>query len=122
MTSETAYLNGGANQHHHNNNNYPFKSVSEGPNEASFQSNSSSSASPSPNSSLNTTSSRSSTGNTENKQQQHQQHLDLINDPNIKYPLENNWSFWFYKGEKTKSWKENVKFITNVGYVEDFWA
>lgn len=46
----------------------------------------------------------------------------VLADPNIKFPLENSWSFWFYKNEKTKSWKENVKFITTVDFVEDFWG
>ena len=44
-----------------------------------------------------------------------------LDDVNIKFPLQDSWSFWFYKNEKTKSWKENVKFITNVDFVEDFW-
>ena len=50
--------------------------------------------------------------------------LNLANplaDPNIKFPLENSWSFWFYKNDKSKEWQENVKFITTVDYVEDFW-
>jgi len=46
----------------------------------------------------------------------------ILADQNIKFPLENSWSFWFYKNEKLKSWKENVKFITTVDYVEDFWG
>jgi hypothetical protein len=46
----------------------------------------------------------------------------LINDPNFKFPLENSWAFWFYKNDKSKQWKENVKFITNVEFVEDFWG
>jgi hypothetical protein len=46
----------------------------------------------------------------------------LLNDSNVKFPLENSWAFWFYKNEKSKQWKENVKFITNVDFVEDFWG
>jgi len=46
----------------------------------------------------------------------------ILADPNIKFPLENSWSFHFYKNEKTKQWKENVKFITTVDFVEDFWG
>lgn len=135
MTSETAYmLNGGTNNtnnhhhhHHHHHNHHGGHQLK--PNEASLNSSTaSSSSSPSPNSSLNnTTSSRSSTGGaggaqTDDQQLQQLLQHDLINDPNVKYPLENSWSFWFYKGEKTKSWKDNVKFITSVDYVEDFWA
>jgi hypothetical protein len=44
-----------------------------------------------------------------------------LDDVNIKFPLQDSWSFWFYKNEKTKTWKENVKFITTVDFVEDFW-
>jgi hypothetical protein len=47
---------------------------------------------------------------------------EQVEDPNVKFPLENSWSFWFYKNEKTKPWKENVKFITDVEHVEDFWG
>ena len=46
----------------------------------------------------------------------------ILNDPTIKFPLENSWSFWFFKNEKSKSWKDNVKFITTVDFVEDFWG
>lgn len=111
MTSETAYLNGGNANHHHQHNNYHLKPPT---NDNSFtQSSSSSSPSPSSSSSLN---------NSSSEQQQQQQDVAPLYDPSIKYPLENSWSFWFYKGEKSKSWKENVKFITTVDYVEDFWA
>jgi translation initiation factor 4E len=73
------------------------------------------------------TSSNSSTNsslNTSNRSddQLQAQQLSPLNDPDIKFPLENSWSFWFYKGEKSKTWKENVKFITSVDHVEDFWG
>jgi len=60
------------------------------------------------------------------QQQQSQQQTivaqSVLTDPNIKFPLENSWSFWFYKNDKSKSWKDNVKFITTVDFVEDFWG
>lgn len=46
----------------------------------------------------------------------------ILADSNIKFPLENSWSFHFYKNDKNKSWKDNVKFITTVDFVEDFWG
>ena len=46
----------------------------------------------------------------------------ILNDANIKFPLENSWSFWFYKNDKTKDWKENVKCVTTVEFIEDFWG
>lgn len=45
-----------------------------------------------------------------------------LSDQSIKFPLENSWSFHFYKNDKAKLWKENVKFITTVDFVEDFWG
>ena len=57
---------------------------------------------------------------TEKQLQQQQIAPNLLADPNIKFPLENSWSFWFYKNEKTKKWEDNVKFITSVDFVEDF--
>jgi hypothetical protein len=49
--------------------------------------------------------------------------LDVITkiDPG-KYPLENSWSFWFFKNDKNKLWKDNLVYITSVEFVEDFWA
>jgi len=47
---------------------------------------------------------------------------ETLNDPNVKFPLENGWSFWFFKNDKQKDWKDNVKFITTVEFVEDFWG
>ena len=51
----------------------------------------------------------------------HQGIVSPLDEANIKFPLQDSWSFWFYKNEKTKSWKENVKFMTTVDFVEDFW-
>jgi len=67
--------------------------------------------------------------NTENPHnKQHQQTTDSnvttvdIYDSSVKFPLENSWSFWFFKNEKSKEWKDNLKFITTVEFVEDFWG
>ena len=57
-----------------------------------------------------------------NQQDSTQVTQSILADPNIKFPLENSWSFHFYKNEKSKTWKENVKFITTVDFVEDFWG
>ena len=40
----------------------------------------------------------------------------------IKHPLQNKWSMWFFKNDKSKSWTENLRIITNFDTVEDFWA
>ncbi|CAF0931278.1 unnamed protein product [Didymodactylos carnosus] len=39
-----------------------------------------------------------------------------------KLPLKNGWSFYFYKADKQRDWKQNVIYITSVSYVEDFWS
>lgn len=54
-------------------------------------------------------------------QAQQQQLVSPKNEP-LKYPLEDSWSFWFYRNDKAKEWKDNLVFITNVDFVEDFWA
>ncbi len=43
--------------------------------------------------------------------------LDLV-----KHPLQNKWSMWFFKNDKSKSWADNLRVITSVDTVEDFWA
>ena len=47
--------------------------------------------------------------------------LDIKIDPG-KYPLENSWSFWFFRNDKAKAWKDNLVYITSAEFVEDFWA
>ncbi|KXJ18840.1 eukaryotic translation initiation factor 4E-1A [Exaiptasia diaphana] len=39
-----------------------------------------------------------------------------------KHPLQNKWSFWFFKNDKTKSWTDNLRIVTSFDTVEDFWA
>ena len=40
----------------------------------------------------------------------------------IKHPLQCRWSLWFFKNDKTKEWSANLKQVTVVDTVEDFWA
>ncbi|UYV76392.1 ife-3 [Cordylochernes scorpioides] len=40
----------------------------------------------------------------------------------IKHPLQNKWSFWFFKNDKSRDWKENLIEINSFDTVEDFWA
>ena len=60
--------------------------------------------------------------NTSAKEEHHHGLASPLDDANVKFPLQDSWSFHFYKNEKTKTWKENVKFITTVDFVEDFWG
>ncbi|XP_015927153.1 eukaryotic translation initiation factor 4E [Parasteatoda tepidariorum] len=47
---------------------------------------------------------------------------EISPDMIIKHPLQNKWSLWFYKNDRTKSWEENLMEITTFDTVEDFWA
>jgi len=40
----------------------------------------------------------------------------------IKHPLQNAWTLWFFKNDKTKQWEENQREIITFNTVEDFWA
>ena len=40
----------------------------------------------------------------------------------MKHPLQNAWTLWFYKNDKSRSWDENQKAIITVDTVEDFWS
>ncbi|CAL1267855.1 unnamed protein product [Larinioides sclopetarius] len=55
---------------------------------------------------------------TENETAPEEQSPELM----IKHPLQNMWSLWFYKNDRTKSWEENLMEIITFDTVEDFWA
>ncbi|KAJ7991058.1 hypothetical protein DPEC_G00293300 [Dallia pectoralis] len=40
----------------------------------------------------------------------------------IKHPLQNKWSLWFFKNDKSKTWQANLRLISKFDTVEDFWA
>jgi len=40
----------------------------------------------------------------------------------IKHPLQNAWTLWFFKNDKSKTWEENQRPIITVTTVEDFWS
>ncbi|XP_022661264.1 eukaryotic translation initiation factor 4E-like [Varroa jacobsoni] len=39
-----------------------------------------------------------------------------------KHPLQDVWVFWYYQGDKKKSWQENLLRLWEFDTVEDFWA
>jgi len=47
--------------------------------------------------------------------------VETIEAP-VKHPLQNAWTLWFYKNDKSRSWDENQKAIITVDTVEDFWS
>uniref|UniRef100_A0A3P9I6G8 Eukaryotic translation initiation factor 4ea n=1 Tax=Oryzias latipes TaxID=8090 RepID=A0A3P9I6G8_ORYLA len=40
----------------------------------------------------------------------------------IKHPLQNRWTLWFFKNDKSKTWQANLRLISTFDTVEDFWA
>lgn len=34
-----------------------------------------------------------------------------------KHPLQNKWALWFFKNDKTKSWKDNLRLVTSFDTV-----
>lgn len=37
--------------------------------------------------------------------------------PYIKHPLQNKWALWFFKNDKLKSWKDNLRLVTSFDTV-----
>ncbi|XP_024138647.1 eukaryotic translation initiation factor 4E-1A [Oryzias melastigma] len=40
----------------------------------------------------------------------------------LKHPLQNRWTLWFFKNDKSKTWQANLRLISTFDTVEDFWA
>ena len=40
----------------------------------------------------------------------------------LKHPLQNAWTLWFFKNDKSRTWEENQRPIITVTTVEDFWS
>ena len=36
--------------------------------------------------------------------------------------LDNSWSFWFFKTNRAKEWKENLMHLGKIDFVEEFWS
>jgi translation initiation factor 4E len=47
---------------------------------------------------------------------------DIKDSVSGKHILQDKWSFWFYKCDKSRDWKDNLLHITDICTVEDFWA
>ena len=45
-----------------------------------------------------------------------------INNILSKNPLQNVWSMWYFKADRSKSWEENQKEVTTFSSVEGFWS
>jgi len=51
-----------------------------------------------------------------------QKDAKLGKELSVKHPLQNTWSLWFFKNDKSKTWAANLRKITNFDSVEDFWG
>lgn len=40
----------------------------------------------------------------------------------LTFPLQDSWSFWYFKNGRAGDWKDNLVHITTVSTVEGFWA
>eukprot|EP00093_Oithona_nana_P002217 02217.XXX_18908_19722_1 [CDS] Oithona nana genome sequencing. len=40
----------------------------------------------------------------------------------FKHPLQNKWTLWYYKNDRSKDWESNQKQVITFSTVEDFWA
>jgi len=40
----------------------------------------------------------------------------------IKHPLQNQWTLWFYKPDRAKTWEENQREVIHFDTIEDFWS
>jgi translation initiation factor 4E len=47
----------------------------------------------------------------------------LIQSSNdLTFPLEDSWTFWYFKNDRMCDWKDNLIKITTVSTVESFWS
>jgi len=47
----------------------------------------------------------------------------LIQSSNdLTFPLEDSWTFWYFKNDRMCDWKDNLIKITTVSTVENFWS
>nr|ACF75489.1 translation initiation factor eIF-4E [Adineta vaga] len=41
---------------------------------------------------------------------------------NLTYPLEDSWTFWFFKNDRNSDWKDNLIELATISTVESFWS
>ncbi|CAF0739032.1 unnamed protein product [Didymodactylos carnosus] len=46
----------------------------------------------------------------------------LLTSEDLRFPLEDTWSFWFFKNDRNSEWKDNLIKLTTVSTVEGFWS
>jgi hypothetical protein len=67
-----------------------------------------------------------SSGNNSNEQEkgnsvnEMQSLMQSSND--LTFPLEDSWTFWFFKNDRQCEWKDNLIQVTTVSTVESFWS
>ena len=48
--------------------------------------------------------------------------LSILTRPPMKHRLQNTWTLWFFRQDRSQEWEENLKEVVNISTVEDFWA
>lgn len=56
----------------------------------------------------------------ENSVNEMQSLIQSSND--LTFPLEDSWTFWFFKNDRQCEWKDNLIQLTTVTTVEHFWS
>ena len=41
---------------------------------------------------------------------------------NMTYPLQDSWTFWFFKNDRNSDWKDNLIELATISTVESFWS
>jgi hypothetical protein len=71
----------------------------------------------------------SSAGNF-SEQKEEEEELNSVNEMQIliqssndlTFPLEDSWTFWYFKNDRMCDWKDNLIKLTTVSTVESFWS
>lgn len=41
---------------------------------------------------------------------------------NIKHPLANSWTLWYYKNDRNKAWEDNIKEVPSQNHDYQLWS
>lgn len=66
----------------------------------------------------------------ENQSSEEKDEFDVVNEMqtliqstnDLTFPLEDSWTFWYFKNDRMSDWKDNLIKITTVSTVEHFWS
>jgi len=52
----------------------------------------------------------------------HEMQTFIQSSNDLTFPLEDSWTFWYFKNDRTCDWKDNLVQIATVSTVESFWS